>query len=123
MIFLFFFSNFDFDFKLKKRKSICVRGSADDMALADFNPKSLQSFRKTQRLKRYEAKATAQSIFKASESGNNLVTIDLEKRKKDLKDEIEAQMNIIRQSSAALSGRNLTSHKDILVKNIMSFHV
>ena len=85
------------------------------MALADFNPKSLQSFRKTQRLKRYEAKATAQSIFKASESGNNLVTIDLEKRKKDLKDEIEAQMNIIRQSSAALSGRNLTSYETGLV--------
>ena len=77
------------DSTLKKRQSLCVGGSADDMALEGFNPKSLQSFRKTQRLKRYEAKATASSLFKTSESGNNLVRVDAQKRKKDLEEQIQ----------------------------------
>lgn len=91
------------DKKLKPRKSLCVGGSADDMSLVEFNPKSLQSFRKTQRLKRYEAKATASSIFKTSESGNNIVSIDTANRKKQLEVNIQSEMSIIRQSSAALS--------------------
>ena len=48
-----------------------------------------------------------ETLFKASESGNNLVRVDVDKRKKELRDEIDAQMNIIRQSSAALSGKTI----------------
>ena len=31
--------------------------------MVEFTAKSIQSFRRTQRVKRYEAKATAQSVF------------------------------------------------------------
>ena len=42
-----------------------------------FTGKSLKSFRRTQRIKRYEAKATASSIF------SNTVDADKETRKND----------------------------------------
>ena len=45
----------------RRSASFCISGSADDMI--EFTAKSIQSFRRTQRVKRYEAKATAQSVF------------------------------------------------------------
>ena len=45
----------------RRSASFCISGSADDMV--EFTAKSIQSFRRTQRVKRYEAKATAQSVF------------------------------------------------------------
>ena len=45
----------------RRSASFCISGSADDMV--EFTAKSIQSFRRTQRVKRFEAKATAQSVF------------------------------------------------------------
>lgn len=80
--------------KLKSKKkrrsaSFCISGSADDMV--EFTGKSLQSFRRTQRVKRHEAKATASSVF-----SNVQDEMDINAERKRLKAEIDSQMNIIR---------------------------
>lgn len=82
-----------------KRRSNTVGG--DDISLLDFNPKSIASFRKTQRIKNYETRATASAIFKESETEEVKVSSDM--KKKELEIIISAQMSIIRQTSAALS--------------------
>jgi len=93
--------------KKKKRRSasFCISGSADDMV--EFNAKSLQSFRRTQRVKRHEAKATAASVFSKVPSNDE---IDLNAERKRHKAQIESQMNIIRQTSAALCVCTDTKH-------------
>jgi hypothetical protein len=82
-----------------KRRSNTV--AYDDTSIIEFNPKSIASFRKTQRVKNYEARATVSSVFQEVE--NEVVAVDVTKRKRDLEEIISKQMNIIRQTSAALS--------------------
>ena len=82
-----------------KRRSNTV--AYDDTSIIEFNPKSIASFRKTQRVKNYEARATVSSVFQEVE--NEVVAVDVTKRKRELEEIISKQMNIIRQTSAALS--------------------
>lgn len=82
-----------------KRRSNTV--AYDDTSIIEFNPKSIASFRKTQRLKNYEARATVSSVFQEVE--DNEVKVDITKRKRELEEIVSKQMSIIRQTSAALS--------------------
>ena len=68
--------------------------------MIEFTGKSLQSFRRTQRVKRHQAKATAAAIFSHE---NQTESIDLDAERKKLSRIIDEQMNIIRQASQALN--------------------
>merc|ERR1719277_1291566 len=67
--------------------------------MIEFTGKSLQSFRRTQRVKRHQAKATAAAIF----SHEKQADVDLDSERKRLSRIIDEQMNIIRQASQALN--------------------
>ena len=68
--------------------------------MIEFTGKSLQSFRRIQRVKRHQAKATAAAIFSHE---NQAESVDVEFERKKLARIIDEQMNIIRQVRQALN--------------------
>ena len=68
--------------------------------MTEFTGKSLQSFRRIQRVKRHQAKATAAAIFSHE---NQAESVDVEFERKKLARIIDEQMNIIRQVRQALN--------------------